>query len=281
MKKTIVSIIVFGVVVLVACQKEIDWGLGSNGAGTTLVKIFSRSGTDSVITVYTYDGNKKLINEKITGTSQGTNVGNEVRYYRTAGGIIDHFVQINAQLVLLGVDSVTYLVHYDAAASRYTSSVFSLSLFGFTVLDSSVLAYDVTGKVIRSDIYQSIPLLAPGYQLSAKTNYTYAANGNMNKQTNFSHDPVSGTDSLVNSISYTFDSKTSAISTNNEAFIILHPDWVSLNNPIVMDLLDPATPANDQTANTTYTYNLYNRPATGVRTRTPGPVVDSLKFYYQ
>ena len=77
---------------LVSCQKEIDWatgngtGGGSSTTGDLLVKTESKSGSETVTTLYTYNTNKKLINEKITGLSQGINVGNEFRYYRNAVG---------------------------------------------------------------------------------------------------------------------------------------------------------------------------------------------------
>lgn len=290
MRKIFAALSVLVSIILFSCQKEIHFGNGNgsgggSGGGTTgntLVKTVSKTGTDSVVTVYTYNSNKKIINQKITGIQQGTDAGNEYKYYRNTSGIITRYVQINANFISAGIDSVITIVHYDAASSRYTSTVTDISLFGFTVTDSTVLVYDAAAKVTRTDVYQSIPLIG-GYDLSLKTKYTYAANGNVAQLDIY--DATSGTDVLASTIKYSFDAKTSALNVSNmfinlnEAFAIGHGDWVSVNNATKVEIIDVTTPANSQTSNVTYTYNSNNRPATGVNTR--GTIVDNLFFYYQ
>jgi hypothetical protein len=302
MRKLFLALFISVSIFLFSCQKEISFGNGSGTGGggggtgggsgsggttgTTLVKTVSKNGTDSVVTLYKYDANKKLINQTMTGMSQGIDQGNEYRYYRNAAGIITHYVQINPNFVMTGLDSVTTIVHYDAAASRYTSTVGEISLFGFTVTDSTVLVYDAAGKVIRTDVYQSIPFLG-GYDLSLKTKYTYAANGNVAQLDMSSHDPVANTDNLIETIKYTYDAKTSALNvpvifvSNSEAFAIGHGDWVSGNNATKVDIINVTDPTQNITVATTYTYNSTNRPATGVNTRTPGAIVDNIIYYYQ
>lgn len=289
MKKISLALPVLVSIILFSCQKEVSFSGGSGGGtggggttGNTLVKTVSKTGTDSVVTIYTYNAGKKLINQTITGMQQGVDAGNEYRYYRNASGIITHYTQINPNLVVVGIDSVTTFVHYDAAASRYTSTVAELSLFGFSVTDSTVLVYDAAGKVIRTDVYQSIPLIG-GYDLSIRVKYTYAANGNVTQLDTY--DATSGTDDLVSTIKYTFDAKTSALNVNamfaklSEAFAIGHGDWVSVNNATKVEIIDVNTPANNQTSTVTYTYNTGNRPVTGINTR--GTMIDNLFYYYQ
>src|SRR6185295_2855120 len=125
MRKIIAAFSVLVSIILFSCQKEVSFGNGSgSGGGTggggstgnTLVKTVAKTGTDSVVTTYSYNASKKLINQTIVGMQQGTDLGNEYRYYRNASGIITSYTQINPNLVVVGIDSVTTIVHYDAAA---------------------------------------------------------------------------------------------------------------------------------------------------------------------
>ena len=270
--------------ILYSCQKEIDFANGNTGgggstSGTLLVKTVSKSGSDSVVTVYTYDGNKRIMNEKSVGMTQGFNAGNEFRYYRNAAGIITHYVQINANLVTSGIDSVTTIVHYNSASARYSSTVSEISFAGFSVLDSTVFIYDANGKVIESDLYLGIPFVG-GYDLSDKFKYTYAGNGNITKYDTY--DLTSGTEDLIATTKYTYDAKTSALSLpNTEAFAIGFPDQVAVNNATKVEILDLTNPSNNYTIDMTFAYNSNNRPATGVSTQTPGSIVNNLTYYYQ
>lgn len=284
--RIIIALSALASIFLFSCQKEVDYANGNNNSGggggggaqgTTLVKTVSKNGSDSVVTVYTYNGNKKLINEKITGKSQGIDVSNEYKYYRNASGIITRYVQINADLVAQGIDSVTTIVNYNSSSSRYTSTVSTITYSGFTVLDSTVFLYDAGGKVIESDLYLGIPLLG-GYDLAVKFKYMYA-NGNISQYDIY--DLTSGTEEHIATTKYTFDAKTSPIIFNNEAFAIGHPDWVSVNNATKVELLDLTDPTNNYTIAIAYAYNSANRPATSVNTTTPGNIVDNVTYYYQ
>jgi hypothetical protein len=285
MKQILITLSILTTIFLFSCQKEGDFSNGNGGSGgggtsgTLLVKTVSKTGSDSVVTVYTYNSNKKLINEKRVGMSAGIDEGNEYRYYRNASGIITRYVQINAVLATSGIDSVTTIVHYNASSSRYTSTVQEISLSGFSVLDSSVFVYDANGKVIRSDLYQSIPLSGSGYDLTEKLKYTYAANGNISQYDIY--DASSGTDDLIATVKYTFDTKTNPLILNGEAFAIGHPDWVSVNNGTNVEIIDITDPSNNQTIIFTYTYNNANRPVTAVSTQNPGAIVRNYTFYYQ
>jgi hypothetical protein len=282
------QVLIFSVliVILISCQKEIDLapGNGGGGGGTTgnrLIKTVSKTATDSVITIYTYNSSGKVINVKSTGMSGGQDMGNEYRYYRNGSGIITRTVQINPNLIVAGIDSVTTIVNYNTSASRYTSNVFSLSLFGFTVNDSSVHVYDASGKLIRNDEYQAIPLLGQPYELSLKTMYTYDVSGNVKQMDIYSHDVTTGADDLVSTVKYTFDTKTAAISYGADAIGIGQPDLVSVNNVIKAEIIDVSDPTNNRTLDNTYIYNSSNRPATGTSTLTPPGTVNNLSFFYQ
>jgi hypothetical protein len=283
MKKFLTTLSILTSLFLFSCQKESDFSNGNGGGGSTsgtmLVKMVSKNGSDSVVTVYEYNAGKKLINEKTVGMSGGIDEGNEVRYYRNSSGIVTRYVQINSNFVMAGIDSVTTFVHYNTSSLRYTSTVQEISLLGFSVLDSMVFVYDGSGKVVHSDLYQSIPLAGGGYDLTEKFKYTYAASGNITQYDIY--DETSGADDLVATVRYTFDTKTSPLIFNNEAFAIGHPDWISVNNGTKVEFTDVSDPSNNQTIAFTYTYNNSNMPATGVSTQNPGAVVSNITYYYQ
>jgi hypothetical protein len=272
-------------VILVSCQKEVDFapGGGSGGgggstSGNRLVKAVSKTASDSVITIYAYNSAGKIINVKSTGMDGGQDAGNEYRYYRNASGIITRTVQINPNLVVAGIDSVITRVNY--VGSRYTSDVSSLSLFGFTVNDSTVHIYDASGKVIRDEEYQEFVGVSP-YELTLKTVYTYDAAGNVKQMDFYSHDAVTGSDDLVATMKYTFDSKSAAVNYGQDAIGIGQVDLVSVNNPIKAEFIDATDPANNFTFNFTFNYNSNNKPTTGTQTQTPGGSTKNLSFFYQ
>ncbi len=284
MKRILTSLSIFSILFLSSCQKESgfsDTNNGSSGssAGTLLIKTESKRGTETATTIYTYNASKKLINQKITGTAQGINVGNEYRYYRNASGIVTNYTQISAVLAQSGLDSLTTIVHYSN--SKYTSTVSKITISGFSVLDSMTFIYDAGGKIIRSDLYQALPTIS-GYELTATVKYTYSANGNLMQQQYYTHDPTTSSDDLFATVKYTFDTKTSPlIVAANEAFALGHPDWLSVNNGTKIELIDASDPINNQTIGITYTYNSNNRPATSVNTTNPGNIVENATYFYQ
>jgi len=281
MKTNLAVLLLLLSVMLFSCQKEVDFvngNGGGNASGNKLVRSVSKEGTDSVVTVYTYNSTGKLINVKSTGISGGQDAGNEYRYYRNGSGIITRSVQINPNLVTAGIDSVVTIVHY--ANSRYTSNVFSLSLFGFTVNDSTLHVYDGSGKVIRDEDYQELVGVQP-YELTAKTLYTYDAAGNVTKIEIYSHDASTNSDDLVATLKYTFDNKTAAITYGADAAAMAQVDLSSVNNVTKAEFLDATDPTNNFTLDFTYNFNSSNKPATGTSTQTPGGTLRNLSFYYQ
>ena len=271
-------------VTLTSCQKEVDFNLGggSGGGGSTsgnrLVKSVSKTATDSVITIYTYNSAGKIINVKSTGMDGGQDAGNEYRYYRNGSGIITRTVQINPNLVVAGIDSVITTVHYTG--SRYTSDVSSLSLFGITINDSTVHVYDASGKVIRDEEYQEFVGVSP-YELTLKTVFTYDAAGNVKQMDFFSHDAATNSDDLIATMKYTFDSKAAAVNYGQDAIGMGQADLVSVNNPTKAEFIDVSDPVNNFTFDFAFNYNSSNKPVTGTQTQTPGGNVKNLSFFYQ
>ena len=265
---------------LFSCQKEIEFDFGNGGGGPRdglLIKAVSKSGADSIVINYTYDGSKRLLREKIVGNSEGINVGSDLRIIRNGAGIITGLVQKSDALQQAGIDSIVTKVYYSQGTSRYTSTLSEISLFGFTVKDSTVLVYDGSAKIIREDIYQSEPLTGI-YVLSFKTEYTFV-NGNLDLIKQF--DLSGGVSNHVATITYTYDTKVNLLWLNNEAFIIGNPVLISGNNTGTAQFEDVTDPLNNITITNTYTYNSFNKPLTGVTTQNPGNMVSDNSFYYQ
>jgi hypothetical protein len=275
---------------LFSCQKEADFANGNSGGngGNTgnpsdelLVKTVQKIASDSLVTTYGYNANKKLISLKQVGIDdQGDFVDREYHYHRTASGIITDYSIIDAELLAAGIDSVRTIVHYNSSTSRYTSYVLKIDILGFSLLDSSVFVYDGSGKIVGENVYESPSGSGNDYYLSGKLNYSYSANGNIS-QLDIRDLDLSGTEifSAITKISY--DTKINPLHFNNEALAMGHPEWISGNNIANEQLSDSNGPADDQTVTITYTYNAGNKPKTSVTTVMPDNITVNTSFYYQ
>jgi hypothetical protein len=283
-------------VLIISCQKEagfaadVNNGNGSGGGGSTgdlLVRSESNSGQDSTKSFYTYDNNKRIINYKVTGTSQGQNVGNEFRYYRNSTGIVTKYTQVSALLVQAGLDSVTTKLLYNTSTSRYTAAVSETSFFGFTFTDSTVFVYDAAGKIIGKDVYQGSPSLNFPMELLSKEKVFYTSNGNVSKVESYEYDASSNTSNLLISYDYTYDTKVNAFpytticTSLNEAIALDIADFAAKNNIIKTIIDDVNNPAGAITLTLEYTYNNANRPITGKFTQLPDNIIYNAKLFYQ
>jgi len=277
-------------VILFSCQKELDSGNGGNGGGggigggggssELLIRTVAKTGSDSVVTLYSYNANKRISNIKMNGIDEtGSPVNREYRYYRTGTGILTQYSIIDADLVAVGIDSIVTIVHYNSTSSKYSSYVLRASAFGFTLLDSSVFVYDAAGKIIREDVYESPTGSGTDYYLSGKANYTYI--GNNISQLDLHDFDVSGAETFWATNKFTYDTKLSPLHFDNESFAMGHAEWFSVNNIIGEQLSDSNGPVDDQTVTTVYTYNPSTKPKSSVITITPPTSTSNMSYYYQ
>jgi hypothetical protein len=285
MKREIYFLFFFASAIFVSCQKEISDGSGNPNvppttSGDLLVRAVQKEGSDSVVVVFAYDASKRLINENITGISQGVDVTNNTRLVRNASGIITQVVQKSPAFQPFGIDSVVTQVFYSN--SRYTHSILQFSFLGITTKDSTVLQYDAAGKVTRQDTYQQLAGITP-MQLLQRVEFTYDANGNVLQIKDYSFDPGSATGNLEGITTYTYDNKVNPIrlSTPGEAFIINRSDMSAVNNPITARIEDATNQVNTVNLTYAFTYNAKNKPATAVITQNPGSIVSNATFTYQ
>jgi hypothetical protein len=281
MKKSGIGLFVLSFFFLAGCQKEIDWGLGGNAvADKLLVKIHSKTGTDSTVVSYFYNSAKQLIVENTIGVSGTTSVDNNLKIYRNSAGIIQRTVQTASALTSNGIDSVVTRFNYNAALSRYTSSVFAVTVMGTNVVDSVSYVYDATGKITSDEHYLKASILPP--MLSAKNQYTYSADGlNVTGVQLSAATSIGGTVSTQATQTYTYDSKKNPLSVKQEAILLFRTGLFNAQNPLKTVVTNVADPTADFTMDVVYRYNTAGKPDSSYATRTPGGAVTASKYFYQ
>jgi hypothetical protein len=266
-------------IVVTACQKEIDWGLG-DAANQQLLKIRSISGSDSTIITYTYDGQKLLILETTEGSSGGNSLNGTLKIYRKTSGIIDSTVQKSAALVTAGIDSILTKYYYNTSNSRYTAATRLVDVGGFTVTDSAAYSYDAGGKISLEKHYLVTGLLPPFEAL--ENQYTYSASGsNLVTMAQSAVSAPGGPLAPVSTENYSFDTKTDPLLLKNEAVLLGRLTYFSANNPTKTDYIDQTDPTQNFTINLTYKYNMGGKPDSSFATQIPAGTVTNSKYYYQ
>lgn len=284
MKKLLAGSILSLALFLYSCQKEIDWGLGNNANSKLLVRIKSQTGTDTTQIDYYYDANKKITREKTTGVSAGNSLDNDLFINRNASGIITNTVQKAAALIAVGIDSVVTRFNYDAATSKYTSSVFDLAIPGFAVTDSAVYTYDAGGRISTDAHYLLIgglPIPLPPV-LALKNYYIYSASGNnLDSIKQEAATTPGGPLSLVSTQAFKFDIRTNPLIIKNEAILTGRTGLYNANNSTKASVANVIDPTQDFTMDYTFKYNSANKPDSSIGTRSPGGAITVTKYYYQ
>lgn len=286
MKKLIFCAFLSSMILLVSCQKEIDWGLGG-GSGTanlSLYRIKSKTGTDTSQIDYYYDAGKRIIRELTNGMSAGQDLNNDLIITRNGSGIITKTVQKAAALLATGIDSVVTVYNYSTASSKYTSSVFQLSIFGFAIVDSADYTYDASGKISKDEHFTQIsglPIPLPPV-LTARNTYTYSADGkNLLGVATDAAIPPATTLSPAAAQAYTVDGKVNPLIILNEAVLLGRVGLFNTNNSTKAIVTNSVNPTQDFTMDYTYKYNSANKPDSSTGTRTPGGAVTIYKYFYQ
>jgi hypothetical protein len=286
MKRLLFGSVLISTLFIVSCQKEIDWGFPRPGVTVSqlLVKMKSKTGTDTTQVDYTYDANKKLIREKTAGMSAGNNLDNDLIIKRNSSGIIDSAIQKAATLVAAGIDSIVTRFKYNTATSKYTSSTFQLNIPGFTVVDSTVYTYDGAGRISKDEHWlqaTGLPIPIPPI-LTARNTYTYSSDwSNLLGVATDAAIPPATTLSPATSEVYTVDGKINPLIMLNEAVLLSRVGLYNANNPTKAIVTNTIDPTQDFTMDYTYKYNSSNKPDSSYGTRTPGGAVTATKYYYQ
>lgn len=202
MKKLLTA---FAAIILFAsCQKEISLnssnslgngsgsGTGGSGGGTgsggsstgsgLLIKTVAVTGSETITTVYSYDGNNRLYTQTDNGSSGGYPVNSYKRFERDAAGRIVQTVQKLGDIGGATSDTARVNYHYPNATTMdpdYSVSVQSIGAGGFTLsnIDSSVYNYN-GGKLVSYNGYMFTEILGALTPLSEKRwDYGYNSSG--------------------------------------------------------------------------------------------------------
>jgi hypothetical protein len=284
MKKNLILLSAL-IIVFASCQKEADFAPGGNGGGggtvsQKLVRVGTRDGADTNTIDYGYNAAGKLIRQYITGVSSGTNFFIESKYNRNASNIITSVVIKSDQFAALGIDSIVTVVKYNSASSRYSGTVTSVTVLGFTIKDSSVYTYDASGRISESESFSSDPLTSV-YSKSSKDVFTYLANGNVGNEKYYDWDNTTSSYTLSEEYTNTYDSKVNPLNLGVEGVFLGNMVYSTANNLSSYVYVDATDPSNNLTRNFTYTYNSANKPETGNSTSTPASTTIRSTYTYQ
>jgi hypothetical protein len=265
---------------------------GTTGGGTTtgsgsnpllskevlVAKNAAAADEDSIVTLFTYDGNKNLTQTEQTTFSNiaGASLTISITYHFTYSnklisgftGTVDQ-TYLDAGQTFSSNSQISSVFH--ASGSRIDYYVQSVSTSGSAPLpvtletgnDSATLTYDASGNLSTLNIYQ----LSQGsseYQQISQQNFTYS-NGNLSKSINV--ESVSGIVTNTVTSLFQYDSKISAA----PIFIVPGVPVNSTND--LSSSTQTTTGLNAQTISTTYqtNYNSTNQPVNSLAALTITP----------
>lgn len=275
MKNLLTAFLALLSVGLFSCQKEVTDIFNNSGSssGTQLVKVISKSGSDSSAMTFGYNASKKLTDLNSFSVTSGTTSSFSMRAVRNAQGIIQKVIIKSDQYQQYGLDSVITVVGYQAG--HYSTEVTTIDLGGMTVADSVYLTYDAGGRVIKEE---SFFVALGSADTMSKTEYTYNGN-NIATMKTYSYDPSTSSYTLIDTYTYDqYDDKQSPMYFGNDAFVFGSPLFDSYNNPLKSS---ESVLGTTQTYTITYTYNSANKPATASSIIQPGNTTATGTYYYQ
>lgn len=270
-------VVLMGSAILLSCQKEIDWG--TTASDQLLVKVIAKSGvSDSVVTIYSYNAQRKLIREQAVTVAAGLPpVQTELTINRDASGVITSSVQKSPDLAAAGIDSL--VTRYNYSNSKYTAGIFSLTAMGFSFTDSAVYTYDANNRIISDQHFLKtalFPLTIP----ILKNDYSYSADGkNVIQQDQSAPAAPGGPLAQVSAQTYTHDAKINPLVLLQEAIILNRTNWFNASNVLISRLTNTLDPTQNQTIDNTYRYNTANKPDSLFSIQ--GGLLTTSKFYYQ
>lgn len=269
---------------LFSCEKERSFDPdGNNTGGSTngelLTRTVTKFGTDSIVAIYDYDAQKRLISYKTFGSVAGSSVEIELKFVRNSQGIIQKSILKTDFFASMGIDSVVRNVHYDASKSRYTSMAAAYFDGSDDVQDSTLFTYNAAGKI--SSVEYFFDYATGVYSKDGKADYTYDGNGNVIKEKNYFFDAGANAYEAYDESVYEFDSKVNPIFLGNEGFVFGDIITFSPNNQIKKTYTDLADPSQNGVATSTYTYNSSNKPVSAAQNDQSFPLPFATTYYYK
>jgi len=293
--KRLLTALPFLLLLVTSCQKEISFdspadpngGSGGGTSGDLLVKVVAVTGSETLTTLYTYDSQKRLETETMDGSTGGLTMHNYRKFIRDASGRVSRILQKLDQNGIASDTSVNNIHYPNATTMEYDYSLTTISLGGFSAIDSSVYSFS-GGKLLNTVSYLSTPLLGLPPIVSTKYEFTYDASGRVSILKIYATLSPTGIGSLTPIVNETFTYGSSVNylwSTNNGAqnyWLTGMPNAV--NNAVTKLQIDDLTdPSNSTTINSTYVLGAGGKPTSAKVTVTnasgPGQVTNYTFFY--
>ncbi|MBX2924660.1 MAG: hypothetical protein KF746_20830 [Chitinophagaceae bacterium] len=278
-----ISFVVLSVVVMLvtSCQKELSIEGAKIPITGLLVRSVAVSGSDSLVTIYTYDDEGRLETATTDGLSSGIQYHSFQEYERDEAGRIANtlFSEIYGGIVY---DTIKTTVHYpDATGFEFDYSISTQNNFGFPVVDSAVYTYSA-GNMTQVEVFTDYGL---GYELSERKEFEFNAQGNVSV-TNFYSSVSSPDGSLLHTtvFEYTYGTEpdylwASASAAQNYWFTGL-PNAENLNIR-QLEVKDQTGIGSDLSILTSLEAGSNGKPETGVKTILPYNHVTTYTFYYR
>jgi len=280
MRKINLLILAFSGILLVSCQKEIDWATSSGGGGGTdgdlLVSALqvTVSTNDTNRLAFEWDGSKRLTQYKSFGKVSGVATDILHKITRLGDGKIARIVSKTSLSAL--IDSTVYTPFYNGAQLRYVIDT-QYTVIG-NILDSIVYTY-TAGKVSAKETYSDF---FGGMDISGKETYEYDASGNVTVIKTYSPDGLGGVD-LAGTTTNTYDGHKAMVTLGEESYIVLGAANVSPRNSVkqVTNAVSSGTTYTSVISN--FVFNSFDRPRAASIKVTPQPPGYDLKlsFFYQ
>ena len=278
------AIFIVGVFIFSSCQKEIDPKIldkvtSSNScASDLLVKVASRSGKDSVIYTFEYDGANRQIGQVITSFSQQNPIGSDRKIIRDPQGIITQIVDKSDNTT----DSSVINVFHNSATGRYTYTTQEFYPYGLLLKDSIIFIYDGSGKIVEQDVYLDHFTNGINYTLESRYEYIYDGAGNVTMEKDYDRDQTTNTMLFESTFEFTYDNKKNAQRFDmGDAFIIYGAESISAHNRTSTKLTSFLNSIYDVTYTQQYTYNSCDKPITSIQTQNPGNIISNISYYYK
>lgn len=288
MRKSLTAVLAILTVGLFSCQKEVDDVFNNNGAGNgggstsgLLIKTVAMTGSDSLVTLYTYDNQNRLETSTMDGISGGLKTHSYKKFIRDASSRISKVLQVVDQNGTASDTSVE-IVHYPNSAMEFNYTVNTMNMMGLSVIDSSVYTYS-SGKMTSMTSYLSSVLLGSTPLMTTKTDFNYDASANISAIKMYSDFSTGTMDPIMNQ---TFTYGSTAVNaewiSNNGAqnFLLWGTPGTSNKAFSKAQFDDLTTPANSFSINATYGVGSGNRPKTATMVYSTGAVTN-YTFYYQ
>ena len=273
-----------------SCQKEISFDSpanpnGGGGGGTTgdlLVKVVAVTGNETLTTLYTYNGQKRLETTTMDGSSAGFKMHIYTKLLYDAAGRVYRVLQYAVQDGIPSDTAVNNIHYPNATTIEYDYSVNNISMFGFSAIDSSVYQF-TSGKLMNITSYLSSPLIGVDPVVSSKYEFTYDGSGRVSLLKMYTMAIPGAPLSNIANQSYTYNTtvNTTWPATSSAQAYLIHGMPNTKNDAVATLKFDSMTAGVPSfSATTTYVLGVDKKPTAATYTSTDGQVT-KYSFFYQ